>query len=143
MATAASSIDIDRPVADVWRLVADLGATPRWRTTLTEVVPPAALAPGARFTATTRLLGRSWRWLLEVTAVETERLLAYRVVEGFTSLAVDYRLEPLGDGCRFTLTGSSTPRRLVERALEPVAAGALRRQSRRHLENLRGILEGR
>ena len=141
MADARASIVIDRPVPAVWAVATDLARTPEWRTTVTSVEPPPELASGERFRATTRLLGRRWTWALELTAVDHERRFAYRVVEGFTDLEVAYLLEPKGDGCRFTMTGTSSSRGVVARAVEPLAARALRRQLDQQLANLRRLVE--
>lgn len=135
------SIDLAHPPGAVWALTTDLGRTPEWRTTITSIQPPAELRVGERFSGTTRLLGRTWRWGLEVTVVEPERRFAYDVVEGVAKPTVEYRIEPTDLGCRFTMSGSIGEMNLVARVLKPFALRSLHRQTVRHLDNLRRILD--
>lgn len=97
----------------------------------------------ATFDASTRVLGREWRWRLVLDEFDPPTGLTYSVVEGFTDLAVTYRVAPVEGETRFTLLASSSAKRLVERLLEPIAARVLRRETNRHLGNLKAILEGR
>lgn len=142
MAQHEADIVIQRPVADVWAFVADLAATPRWRTTVTSVAPPAELVVGAEFVATTRVLFRNWSWRVRVTDLAPHRLLAYEVVDGFTDIRTEYRLAALTDeSCRFTLAGESRPRDLLTRLLDRPGAWNLRRETASHLPNLKRIME--
>jgi uncharacterized protein YndB with AHSA1/START domain len=136
-----SSIEIDRPVEEVWAFVTDLGRWPEWRTTITSIDPPASLTVGEGFSGTTHIIGRTWHWQLELTVVEPNLRLAYDVVKGVAKPTVDYHLEPLGDRCRFTMTGTIDRMGVLGRILAPVALPALRRESSAHVQNLKRILE--
>jgi hypothetical protein len=137
----ATTIDIDRPVGEVWAFVTDLARSPEWRTTIRSIDPPASLTVGARFSGTTHLIGRTWRWQLVLTAVEPEARLAYDVVRGVVKPTVEYLLEPIDGGCRFTLAGSIDRMGLFGRILEPIARPALRRESADHVANLKRLVE--
>lgn len=134
------SIELMQSPETVWEFTTDLGRTPEWRTTITSIEPPAELDVGERFSGTTRLLGRSWRWELQVTVVEPERRFAYTVVEGVAKPSVEYRIEPIGAGCRFTMSGWIDDKNLAARLLMPLAVPALRRETVRHLGNLERVL---
>jgi uncharacterized membrane protein len=136
-----TSIDIDRPVGDVWAYVSNVARWPEWRTTITSIDPPSELTVGARFTGTTRLIGRTWRWGLELTMVEPGQRLAYDVVSGVVRPTVEYRLEPADGGCRFTMSGSVERMGVVGRILQPMAEPTLRRESTEHIANLKRLLE--
>lgn len=141
MARHEAHIDIARPVADVWAFVSDIGATPRWRTTVRSVTPPERLAVGAEFEATTRVFGRTWSWRIRIAALEIERRLGYEVVDGVADLTVEYLLEAVDDGCHFTLVGESRPKNMLTRVLDRPAAWNLRRETADHLPNLKRIME--
>ncbi|MGI9646795.1 MAG: SRPBCC family protein [Ilumatobacteraceae bacterium] len=141
MSDYEGSVVIGRDPKDVWAYVSDLGRTPEWRTSVKSVDPPGALAPGASFDARTRVVGRTWHWRLVLDEVDPPTTLTYSVAEGFTDITVTYRVEPDGTGTRFTLVARSEARRLFERLLEPIAGRALRRESERHLANLKAALE--
>jgi len=139
----STSVLIRRSPLDVWDYVSDLSKTPTWRTTVTSIAPPEDLQVGAQFEGTTRLLGRTWRWVLEVTEVDVGRKLGYVVVDGVVKLAVSYGIEPSPDGTEFTLTGGVVRYGLAGRLLKPLALPALRRETAVHLENLKRLLESR
>jgi hypothetical protein len=115
--------------------------TPRWRTTVRSVEQPDPLAVGTRFAATTRLLGKTWDWVLEVSALELETRFAYRIVEGVAKMTVEYQFEATESGCRFTMSAESDGDGTLARMLKPIAARTLRRESERHVANLKRLLE--
>jgi hypothetical protein len=121
--------------------VSDLAKTPTWRTTVTSIEPPDLLRVGVQFPATTRLLGRTRRWMLEITEFEEGRHLGYVVAQGVVKPHVSYRVEPELDGTRFTMTGGIDRLGPGRRLLTSVAHPALRRETAAHLQNLERILE--
>ena len=137
----SSTVIIERAPIDVWDYVSDLEKTPTWRTTVTGIQPPAVLEAGKRSAGTTRLLGRTWTWLLELTEVEPGRRLGYVVVEGIVKPHVAYLVEPAADETRFTMTGGLDQFGLAGLLLKPFAVPALRRETEAHLTNLKRILE--
>jgi hypothetical protein len=139
----STSVIIRRAPSDVWEFVADLATTPTWRTTVSSIEPPDRLEVGERFSGTTRLLGRTWQWVLEVSHVDVGTALGYVVVEGIVKPHVGYRLEPVDDGTRFTMTGGIDQFGFAGRLLKPFALPALRRETAAHLSNLKDLLESR
>jgi uncharacterized protein YndB with AHSA1/START domain len=135
------SIELTKSPEVVWAFTTDLERTPEWRTTITSIQPPGDLRVGERFSGTTRLLGRSWRWELRVTVVEPGRRFVYEVVRGVAKPSVEYHIEPLASGCRFTMSGWIENKNLAARVLMPFALRALNRETVRHLNNLRRVLE--
>ena len=89
----------------------------------------------------TRLLGKTWDWVLEVSALELETRFAYRIVEGVAKMTVEYQLEATDSGCRFTMSAESDGDGTLARLLKPIAARTLRRESERHVANLKRLLE--
>ena len=132
---------ISRPPSDVWCFVSDLATTPTWRTKVTSIEPPDTLQLGQQFAATTRLLGRTWRWALELTELDEGRVLSYAVVRGVAKPHVSYLIEPDPGGTRFTMTGSVEPTGFGTRLLTRLARPALRRETTIHLSNLKRLLE--
>lgn len=49
---------------------------------MTSIEPPVTFQVGEQFSATTRLLGKTWRWVLELTELDQGRHLSYVVVQG-------------------------------------------------------------
>ncbi|MEM7272071.1 MAG: SRPBCC family protein [Actinomycetota bacterium] len=136
-----ATVVINRPVSDVWAFVTDLSETPRWRTSVTTVEPPETLAVGAEFGATSRVLGRNWSWRLRITTVTDNQELGYEVVDGMVDIDVHYRLDEVGGGCRFTLSGRSRPSNLPGRLLDRAGAWQLKREMDGQVQELKRILE--
>jgi uncharacterized membrane protein len=139
----SATVIIRRAPSDVWDFVSHLATTPTWRTTVTSIEPPDTLQVGEQFSATTRLLGRTWRWVLELTELDDGRQLDYVVVQGVVKPYVSYRVEPDPDGTRFTMTGGINQFGLGGRLLTRFAHPALRRETAAHLTNLKSLLESR
>lgn len=135
------SVELAQSAETVWALTTDLRRTPEWRTTITSIQPPAALRVGERFSGTTRLLGRTWQWELQIAAVEPGRRFVYDVVKGVANPSVEYRIDPMPSGCRFTMSGWISDKHFAARLLVPLALPLLRRETAHHLDNLRRILD--
>jgi len=144
------SVVIRRPVAEVFAYVTDLPRTREWRTTVLEADAlewSGSSAVGARFRAVTRVAARRWDWILEVTRWDPPWGFAYAVVEGSVPMEVAYRLEQHGleqqeEACRFTLEAATEPiGGTFGRLVVPIIAWGMRREVRRHVQNLQRILD--
>ena len=106
---ARRSIEIDRPIAEVWPFVANLEHELTWRApwvVALEVEGGGALEVGSRVRGTTRILGQTDTYVNEITELSPPRRLAWRGVDvsGGVIGHGAYDLEPLGpDRTRFTL----------------------------------------
>jgi uncharacterized protein YndB with AHSA1/START domain len=142
----SASVTIDRPPEEVFAYVTDLARTPEWRATVLEAEAldwtDGTPAVGRRFRAVTRVAGRRWRWVLEVTEHEPPERFAYRVAEGSYELQVAYRCEPEGTGCRFTMVGrAGQPDGAFGRQVVPLLGRLMAREMRGHLLKLKRVLE--
>lgn len=139
------TVVIDRPVEKVFEFVTDLTRTPEWRTTVQRAEAlqwQGASAIGARFRAVTRVAGRRWNWMLEVTTWDPPGRFAYAVVEGSVPMEVEYRCEPQDERCRFTMVASTEEfGGVFGRVVVPAIAWGMRREVRTHVGNLKKILE--
>jgi uncharacterized protein YndB with AHSA1/START domain len=103
--TILSTVEIDRPPAEVYAYATDATRFPTWQADVVEVSADAGSAQvGARFT-TTRQIGPARRDMVqEVTEAEAPRRWAARAVGGAVrpSAAIDVR--PLAGGTRSLVT---------------------------------------
>ena len=81
-------------------------------------------------------------FLCEVIEHDAPTLFAYRVVEGPAQMEVRYHVEPLAQGCRFTMSGRGTAAGRFLRLMDPVLARVLTQQIDRALVRLKAVLEG-
>lgn len=139
------AVVIRRPVEEVFAYVTDLPRTGEWRTTVLEVGAlerQGSSAVGARFRSVTRVAGRRWNWLLEVTQWEPPQVFAYTVVEGSAPMVVEYRLEQHLDGALFTMVASlGAIDGAFWRLVVPAISWGMQREVRQHLRNLQRVME--
>jgi len=107
MAHVELSVTIDRPVADVYRVLSTPELTPRWSANAIEehITTPGPLAVGSRRRATVRGVGGGTNENeLEVTEIEPERRLAVRSVEALVPFTSAWTFTPVDGGTRVDWT---------------------------------------
>jgi uncharacterized membrane protein len=137
------SVEIDRPVEEVFSYAADPEHFPEWSGIILEAhkEKPGPIAQGDRFTTVSKFLGRRFETPFEVTAHEHNRRHSHRSTGG--PLVQEYTStfeETAGGGTRMTQLVEGEPGgffRLAGALLE--RAG--RRQFRADLETLKDLLE--
>jgi uncharacterized protein YndB with AHSA1/START domain len=103
MAHVDLSVTIDRPVAEVYRVLSTPELTPRWSASAVEehVTTPGPIAVGSRRRATVRRFGGgTTQNEIEVTEIEPERRLAVRSVEAPVPFTSAWTFTPVDDGTR-------------------------------------------
>jgi hypothetical protein len=91
-----------------------------------------------------RFLGRRIEYTYEVVDYVPATRLVMRTAEGPFRMETTYTWEPAGDGAtRMTLRNRGGPSGLLSKITAPVMASAVRRATRKDLENLRSILAAR
>jgi uncharacterized membrane protein len=139
-----TTIEIDRPVNEVFAYVADPAKLPTWQTNTVEVTQTTdgPLRVGSRLREVHLAPGgRRLESLVEVTELDPNRVFALRIVEG--PLPVDGRFvfAPAATGMtQVAVHGSGRPRGAM-RLLAPLLSRVLRRQFAAHLAELKRTME--
>jgi uncharacterized protein YndB with AHSA1/START domain len=145
---ASATIDIDRPIEDVFEYVSDPYNMEAWVTgvsgvTLVDADPSRV---GARFESDYTYGGRTVRMAYEVTASDPPERYATRG-EGPYPFAGELTLEPTSGGTRVTNTvGAASDGRFTSVTFTlfgPVIRRLMARRLREELVSLRSELEGR
>jgi Polyketide cyclase / dehydrase and lipid transport len=134
---------IERPVEAVFALAANPQNDPLWSPVVAEARQTSlgSLGIGTTFQQVLRLLGRRLEITFEVTGFEQNRMVEIGRFSGRLRSAVGRRtFEPIPGGTRVTFGGQG-PSGLFLNLLEPLVAGAARRQARRSLASLKQTLE--
>lgn len=141
--TVDESIEIDRPAAEAWAVVADYGRDPEWRRGVVSMVADPA-GPVRRGTATSevlRMAGREWHNDGVVTSVGPGTRFTWRTTEGADALGAR-TVTALGPArCIVRLELVVRPHG-AERLLRPLLARMLRRNVSGDLERLRALVAG-
>lgn len=97
-----AEVDIDAPVATVWKLVSDLKKMPQWSPQCRLMKPIGQLRQGARTINLNRRGLMFWPTTSRITELIPEKKLAFRVNENNTIWT--YELEPTEAGTRLIET---------------------------------------
>lgn len=104
------TVDIHRPVDEVFAFVTDVDNLPRWQSGLLEVRKQAdATGLGARHVEVRSMLGKHVEQTLEVTAFEPGARLDLAVVEGPMQLTVRHTFSTVDGGTRIAVVGEGDP----------------------------------
>lgn len=103
----AATIDIDAPVAAVWRVVADVRRTGEWSPECTAVTPLGRLRPGSFLFGRNRRGRVRWVTLSRVTEVRPDSVIGWTVLTNRSQWR--YELRPSGTGTSVVQT-RETPR---------------------------------
>jgi len=144
------SVEINRPVEEVFSYTSNPENLPQWAATVREVRQdaPGAGGPrnreGERFTAMQQALGRRFEAPFEVTDYEPNLRYAHQSREGHpVPVTMDFTYEPMSsEGTRFTPRIETEPGGFFG-IVGPVLERVIRRQLRTNLVTLKDLLEER
>jgi uncharacterized protein YndB with AHSA1/START domain len=135
------SVEIARPVDEVFAFLADPANLPRWQSGLHEVRKEGdASGVGARHVEIRSVLGKRLEQTLEVTALEPGRRLDLEVVEGPVHLSIRHTFSSTAGGTRVDVVGEGDPGPLFVIA-GPFLARVLKKQSQTDFARLKSELE--
>lgn len=136
------TVQIDRPVDDVFGFVADCANDPRWCRALTrsELVSGTPAAPGARYRQV-QMPGPVGRRIdLELVQVDAPKRVQLRWSTSAATFDVTYDLEESNGSTRMT-HASEVSLRGLGRAARPLVRVVLPRTMGQQLDDLRALLE--
>ena len=139
------SIEINRPLQEVFNYVSDVGNYPEWMAHALEVLKDTEDPPqqGDRFTLAIKSVGRRFDTPYERTSYEPKRRYTDRAVGGpIPNQRWDCTFQEVPGGTRLTRAVDAKPGGLLK-LLEPLQKRAAERQLRKDLQTLKGVLEAR
>ncbi len=139
-----TTVTIDRPVQEVFAFVRDPETVPQWQAGVVavETEQQGPLQAGSKLTETRRFLGRELRSTLQITALDENRTLNLKVLEGPIPFSVNQDFEDQGGSTKVTVVGEGEPGGLFKLA-EPIVGKAAERQLKADFETLKDLLEAR
>lgn len=141
MAEFAFTVDIERPVSDVFAYMTDPSRLSEWQSDVLEAVPDGALAPGATVREVRRFLGRRMEFVQEVTEFEPDRRLAMRTRSGPFPLAATIDFEARGSATTVSFRAEANDPGRFFKLAEPVVVRVAERQVRNQFQTAKDILE--
>ena len=138
------SVEIHRPVEEVYEYVANPENLQEWAGTVVETRKdtPGPLLEGSTFTSVAKFLGRRVESPFEVTAHEHPRRHSHKSTGGPLPTEWTLTFEEVAGGTRYTQVAEGEPGGFFG-LVGPQLEMAGRRQLRTDLENLKDLLEAR
>lgn len=142
MITMKTDIVINRPVDEVYAVLADPDMLPRWASGVIEVKHDSGdpRTEGAKYTQVSMFLGYRMESSYEVTRVEPNRNFGIRTLSGPLHFEFDYRFEPEGPGTRVSVITEGAVNGVLQVG-EPIMAAAGRRLVAANLGTLKDLME--
>lgn len=142
MITSSESVDIERVPADVFRYVADLRNEPTWHVDIASVPADTPAEPEVGRVVPVKFKPFMGKTDGTFTALEVEpgSRIVYRADFAGLQPVITYRVEPAGDGARFTRAVEMQPRGLAK-LMTPMMTMMLPRRNLVFVKNLKRALE--
>jgi uncharacterized membrane protein len=145
MITLQVTIQIDRPVKEVYDYVVNVENTQKWQPAVIQVkrLTEGPIRVGTRFSEVAKILGRQVNTTCEVTHLVPNKVFAFKgTSDGPLEYQTAYTFEQSSNGTRVNIVGSFRTKGLW-RLLEPILKGEVERDSRRELSRMKAFIEAR
>lgn len=142
MTSFEHSVEIERPLEEVWSYVCDFANNPVWQGPIVEVRSGATqqVEVGTTLVEVAQFLGKRFEITLEVAEHDLLKRSVVRTVSGPVRLEGSYRFERADGRTRFTTAGDVEGHGFF-RLAEPVFARMARREWASSCETLKELLE--
>lgn len=140
-----SSVEIERPVPEVFAFVADMTNAPMWQSGLHHVerIPPGPVGVGSEHVFARRFAGRLLTSRNRITEFRPPTRMAFEIPDGWLSGRAAYEVTSIEGGSRVGCRMEFRARGGFGRLVEPLLARVLSHDSRRDDQRLKAVLEGR
>lgn len=137
-----NSVQVNRPVEEVFAFVANIENLTLWAGPVTEAkqTSEGPIGVGTTQTQSAQFLGRQMETTQEVTEYELNKKLSTKSTSGPLPLEIHYTFEPVGEGTRIKLEGNLDAGGFFKLA-EPVVGRMLNRQTASDAQTLKELLE--
>jgi len=138
------SININRPVEEVFNYVSNLQNGSQWQSGLLEVrqLTPGSLKTGVQYAAVRKFLGKKLEGVVEIVTYELNKKFAIKSNSGSIPFEESYVFEPATQGTRLSTVLELHTSGLMGLA-EPMIAGSVKRELEADFGNLKDLLESR
>ena len=138
------AIEIERPLEEVFRFIANPENEPKWRAGLTasEVTSEGPVEAGSTGRRVQSFLGREMENDWAVTELTPNRKIAVKSTSSLTSYSSAYYFEPAGDGTKLTMEADAETGDFFK-IPDPIVTRMARRQLEADMTALKTLLEKR
>lgn len=137
-----TSVQINRPIEEVFAYVANIKNLPLWAGPVTEArqISEGPIGVGTMQTQSAQFLGRKMESTQEVIEYVLNKTLSTKSTSGPLPLEIHYAFEPAGNGTKIEIEANLDAGGFFKLA-EPIAGRMLQRQTASDAETLKELLE--
>jgi carbon monoxide dehydrogenase subunit G len=137
------TVEIDRPVHEVWEYLTEPENVPEWQSSAvsSHQVSDGPIGVGARLRDERRFLGKRATSEVEVSEFEPERLFTLHGLSGPVRFTVRHRLSQNGTGTRLDVEAEADPGSGLSRLVRPMIERAAEHELKGDFARLKAILE--
>jgi len=142
MARVVDSIEIRRPVGQVFAYVTDVKNFPKWIPDMVEAVQvsPGKIGVGTALRGTYKMMGLRMAWTSKITEYESNRKFGEKIVSGRMLNDELMTFDSTAAGTKFTFMCEMKVGGFLK-VLSPIMASTLRKQTKTDLAKLKELLE--
>jgi uncharacterized membrane protein len=142
MARIEESVEIKRPVDEVFAYTTGAKSWPKWQSFIVEAeqTSQGPMGVGTTFKGTNRMMGRSMKWSAKVTEYEPNTKWAKSITCGSVIIEEHMTYEPLEGGINFTIIYDMKVGGFLK-LFSPMVVSSTRKETKKSLSNLKSILE--
>jgi len=142
MARIEESVEIRRPVDEVFAYTTEAKSWPKWQSFIMEAEQTSQepMGVGTTFKGTNRMMGRSMKWTARVTEYEPNRKWAKNITCGSVIIEEHMTYDPLEGHIKFTIVYDMKVGGFLK-LFSPMVVSSTRKETKKSLSNLKSILE--
>lgn len=142
MARIEESIEIRRPVEQVFSFTTDAKSWPKWQSIIMEAeqTSPGPVTVGTMFRGTSRMMGRTMPWTAKATEFEANRRYGKNIDSGPVTIEQHNAYLSVEGGTKFTILYDMKVGGFMK-LMSPMITGSMRKELKKSLGNLKKVLE--
>jgi uncharacterized membrane protein len=142
MSRIEGSIEIKRPVVQVFAYVTDMGNLPKWVREMQEIqhTSPGPMGLGTTLKGVYKVMGQRMAWTSKIKEYELNKKWGESISSGSMLSEELLTFDPIEGGTRFTIVYDMQVGGFLK-LLAPLMVSTMRKQTTANLARLKGILE--
>jgi uncharacterized membrane protein len=142
MARIVDSVEIKRPVDQVFTYVTEIKNFPKWIPDMQEAVQvsPGNIGVGTSLRGMYKMMGLRMAWTSKITEYEPNKKFGEKIISGNVLTDELMTFDSTSEGTRFTFLCDLTVGGVLK-LLSPIMASSMRKQTKTDLAKLKELLE--
>ena len=142
MSRIEESVEIKRPIDEVFAYTTDAKSWPKWQSILpkAEQTSQGPVSVGTTFKGTVHMMGLSMKWTANVTECEPTKRFGKNITSAGMIVEQHNTYESIEGNVKFTIVYNMKVRGIFK-LFSPMLISSMRKELKKSLSNLKGVLE--